>query len=427
MNKIKTKKTFILNFLKLYNMVWQVALPFLKKNKRLKHGFNHRINPDHHTPQDIWIQAASAGEAYLAVTLIQTLEPSKKLNILVTSTTTQGIDILKKNLSEKTMSSHIDLTIDWFLFDKPSLIKKAVGRIAPQVMVLLETELWPALLYYLKQNHIPCLVINGRMSEKSHKTYKRTSFLWKHLEPTAVLAISKQDASRYQSVFQQSQVSTMPNIKFETITDNTIDPSVQASLSTIIDPDTPLTILASIREEEETDALRIIQELINDFPDQIIAVFPRHMHRIQSWAERLKQAGLGFHFRTRLNNRAKPSSIILWDQFGELKNAYSLASTVFVGGSLKPLGGQNFIEPAVQGAFTVTGPFNDDFAWTGEQIFSQQIVRRETGWQSVAQTLISALKIPPSKEMLRKKATTYMHANTGGTNQACQAILRYLR
>ncbi|MBU2452705.1 MAG: 3-deoxy-D-manno-octulosonic acid transferase, partial [Proteobacteria bacterium] len=73
-----TKTAFILNFFKLYNMLWRIGLPFLKKNRRLRQGFQKRVTSLHHSKADIWIQAASAGEAYLAVTLLKRLLPKTK-------------------------------------------------------------------------------------------------------------------------------------------------------------------------------------------------------------------------------------------------------------------------------------------------------------------------------------------------------------
>jgi 3-deoxy-D-manno-octulosonic-acid transferase len=142
-----TKNTFILNFFKFYNTVWRLSLPFLKTAKRLQFGFEKRKSSLHHSRADIWIQAASAGEAYLAVNIIQTLDPATNIKILVTSTTSQGIDILETRLTKKTFNRFIELKIEWFPFDMPDTIEAAVKAINPAIMVLLETEIWPALLY----------------------------------------------------------------------------------------------------------------------------------------------------------------------------------------------------------------------------------------------------------------------------------------
>jgi 3-deoxy-D-manno-octulosonic-acid transferase len=138
--------------------VWKLSLPFLKTANRLKYGFEKRKSSFHHSKADIWIQAASAGEAYLAVNIIQTLDPKTNIKMLVTSTTSQGIDILETRLTKKTFNHFIELKIEWFPFDMPETIEKAVKAINPTIMVLLETEIWPALLYYLKKIKIKFLL-----------------------------------------------------------------------------------------------------------------------------------------------------------------------------------------------------------------------------------------------------------------------------
>jgi len=419
-----TKNAFILNFFKLYNMLWSISIPFLKKNNRLKSGFQKRITSFHHTKADIWIQAASAGEAYLAVNILQTLEPKTKATVLATSTTSQGLDILKTGLTGNNLSKFIDLKIEWFPFDMPVTIKKAVKTINPCIMVLLETEIWPALFYYLKQNQSKIFIINARLSKKSFTHYLKTKFLWKHLAPDYILATSRQDAKRYQQIFEQATVNTMPNIKFESIGTNTSDSKPLDQIKKILPHTLPLTILASVRKQEEKDVILILKKILRAFPGQVVAVFPRHMHRINAWKKRLTSQNLNFHLRSGITSPLTSPGIILWDTFGELKTAYGFASVVFVGGSLKPMGGQNFIEPAIEGAVTVTGPYYDDFAWIKNDIFKKGVVIKKNNWKTIAETIINALEVPVNRSDRKRLAREFIESNQGGTEQVCNKILK---
>ena len=116
----------------------------------------------------------------------------------------------------------------------------------------------------------------------------------------------------------------------------------------------------------------------------------------------------------------------MWDTFGELKTAYAGASVVFVGGSLKPLGGQNFLEPAVFGVPTIIGPFYDDFAWVGKELFRQRVVSLEKDWKSAGQSIIDSLNATIDRTAAAQKAQNYLHACRGGTHTACQTILHCL-
>jgi len=422
------KTAFIPNFLKIYNIMWQAALPFLKKNKRLKHSFPKRVTVNHLGKADIWIQAASAGEAFLAVSLLTCLEPEQKIKILVTATTSQGLEILESGLLKGKISSNINYCLEWFPFDIPTTIQSAVIRVNPRVMVLLETEIWPALLHYLKENNTKIFIVNARLSNKSARHYQLTKFLWSRLEPDHILAISPSDAKKYGRVFTGSKITTMPNIKFDLMETDLGDNARTNDLKSLISEKLSLSILASVRRQEEKQVINILTHLLTEYPSQVVAVFPRHMHRIDAWKKKLTHQGLSFQLRSSLKypitNSINKPGVILWDIFGELRDAYGLAPTVFVGGSLKPLGGQNFLEPAAQGTHVVTGPYLNDFAWVGEDIFNQGIVTKCDNWQAVAQTMICQLNMPMEKSILKQKAWNYIQKKQGGTKIACQMILK---
>lgn len=417
------KNAFILNFFRLYNMLWRLALPFLKKNRRLHEGFKKRTSTDHLTPADIWIQAASAGEAYLAVEIIKKLKHSTPLRILVTSMTLQGKQILENHFQAYT-AHH--LAIEWFPFDMPELIEKAVKKISPGVMVLLETEIWPGLLYHLKTRNIPVAIVNGRLSKNSYKWYRLIKWLLKPLCPSAILAISPGNARRFKKIFDKSRVATMPNIKFESLASEVKNGQPLKPERTVLKTGRPVTILASVRKGEEAPALEMINTLKKKYPGQVIAVFPRHMHRISAWQKKLSKNGFQYTLRSRLTGGNPAKDIVLWDTFGEMKTVFKQARVVFMGGSLLPLGGQNFLEPVMYGIPTVIGPHYDDFEWVGDDIFSLELVYLEKTPGSVAERIVSLLKTPENLPERMRNAQAYFNSNSGGTGKACELILNLL-
>ncbi len=419
------KTAFITNFFKFYNLIWKLALPFLKRNRRLREGFEKRISSSHLSSSDLWVQAASAGEAYLAVALLKHLKPKSPLKVLITTTTTQGMDILKSELIPDRISQEMALKIDWFPFDLPDTIRQILDVVNPKVMVLLETEIWPGLLYCLKKRNIKILMINARMSKKSFNRYQKTKILWKHLSPDLILAISEADRKRFKKIFNGSKSKTMPNIKFESIeTDSSpFDPG-RDKIHEIFPAPLPLTVLASIRRQEEKQTLLILQKILKAFPYQVVALFPRHMSRIPYWEKMLSSLNLKFDLRSHLSSPLTTAGIILWDVFGELKTAYEFASVVFVGGSLKPLGGQNVIEPAIQGAVTITGPYYEDFAWASEDMIEKGFLIKNKTWKTIAKTMVKTLEHPISKEDQKAKVQNYLQSKKGGTHKACDEILK---
>ena len=144
----------------LYNLLWSGVLPWLRLNHRLAEGYQQRRLKPMLPAADIWIQAASVGESYLALEMIKVLEIDRPVNILVTSNTSQGIDILNRALTNPGSSREgVHVTVGYFPFDKPTLMRKAVAAIRPAVMVLLETEIWPGLLQALKQHNCKTIII----------------------------------------------------------------------------------------------------------------------------------------------------------------------------------------------------------------------------------------------------------------------------
>jgi len=440
------KSAFITNFMGFYNLVWAVVLPFLRHHPRLARSFDQRTDAAAHlSPADIWIQAASAGEALLAVRLVQGLSFQNPARILVTTTTDQGMGILRDAFKKNRFSSRISLSLGWFPFDCPAIAAKAVKQVNPKVMVLLETELWPALLHQLRQKHSRVLVVNGRMSAKSSRHYRLTRPLWNRIAPHEVLAVSETDARRFRRVFDQAQVGVMPNMKFETLEsrapqsggpengtseNGTSEPRVSetgsAAPADIVQGPRPLSVFASIRRREERQVLKMIHSLFDQHPKQVIALFPRHMHRIHPWKRHLKKSGVPFFLRSALSGPPAVPGILLWDRFGEMRQVFASAQAVFMGGSLKPLGGQNFLEPLLQGAPVVTGPFWDDFFWVGNQVFDKGLVIRKPDWRTAAHAMAVCLAQNENRETRRQKARTYVQSRSGGTAAACRTILAAL-
>jgi 3-deoxy-D-manno-octulosonic-acid transferase len=420
-----TKIAFIPDFMGFYNMLWAAALPFLRRHPRLARTFAQRTDPSHLNPADVWIQAASAGEALLAACLVQHFSPDRPVRILITTTTDQGMEILCSELEKKPVSAKVSISVAWFPFDIPSVAARAVEVVNPQVMVLVETELWPALLHFLNRRHTRVVVVNGRMSVKSRRGYKMTQCVWSNIGLHQILAVSDPDAGRFREVFDGARVSVMPNIKFETLTPEA--PEIPTSVSTDIFPcPWPVSVFASIRRQEETQVLKMIHTLLHQFPGQVMAIFPRHMHRLGFWKRRLKKTGAKVYLRSELASPPAEPGIILWDRFGEMRHVFRYAHAVFMGGSLKPLGGQNFLEPLLQGPPVVTGPFWDDFFWVGKKVFDTGLVQRKKDWQSAAHAMVSFLKHPEDRTLRQKKAQAYVAARSGGADMACQSILAAL-
>jgi 3-deoxy-D-manno-octulosonic-acid transferase len=409
---------------RLYNLSWSCALPWLRRNHRLAEGFSQRTLKTGLPAADLWIQAASVGEAYLALELIRSLRTAKPLKILVTSNTRQGMEILTRSLSDQQSNyGRIQPQVGYFPFDKPAIMQTAVANIHPKVMVLLETEIWPGLLRSLKTYRCKILIVNGRITEKSLKRYLLWPSLWRKLRPDEVLAICKADAHRFSRLFGKAGVEVMSNIKFDRIVAATSYGGDKNKLKAILPAENPFIVLASVRQEEEVLVKNIIQDVLRSRPQTVVGLFPRHMHRIPYWQKMLGQTGIGYTLRSKTERQISAGNVILWDTFGELLPAYRLAESAFVGGSLAPLGGQNFLEALVSGVIPIIGPWWDNFAWVGIEIIESGLLRVAGDWKQVADLLLKDLASPPSRKDVINAALQFIETRRGGTEKACRRIV----
>ena len=148
----------------IYDRIWPPVMPFLRRHHRLAEGFELRLADPPPGRAGIWFQAASAGEAYIALKLVKMIHTSENASILLTTNTRQGLQIIKKSLSGKNRSrKHASINAGYFPFDRPRIMQRAVDTVNPSVMVLIETEIWPGHLQALKQTGCFILLINGRL------------------------------------------------------------------------------------------------------------------------------------------------------------------------------------------------------------------------------------------------------------------------
>ncbi len=409
------KETFLIRlFFAVYQLLWFCVTPFLVRSRRIKDGAAERTMQDVNFGKvDLWIHAASVGEAYLARQLVKCLSCERPLDILITTNTLQGRDILKKKIDK--LEHRISVT--YMVFDSPVLIKKAMEIADPELLVLIELEIWPALMAQMKRCGKKIIIVNGRMTEKSFSGYKKVRGLWRALKPDTILAISEEDKIRFTALFGLDETYHVTNMKF--------DRMKQCQIVTGKQSERRLVVLASIRQEEELQVFYLIEQLLKKFPELEIGLFPRHMHRVERWTEMLSEKNISWVLKS-TSPKEVCCSVVIWDVFGELINGYRRADAAFVGGSLAPLGGQNFIEAFMNGVVPVTGPSNFNFLWAGEEIIRDDLVRKGNNREEVLQLLVDSLKNPVDKALVQQRADNYIGLKQGGSSKTCKYIVALL-
>ncbi|WP_291322646.1 glycosyltransferase N-terminal domain-containing protein [Desulfonatronospira sp.] len=405
--------------LTVYSLLWIIAVPVLlivKRHTPIDAGRLGYAMPK--GPFQVWIQAASAGEARLAAKLVKELNSKGIRNILVTTSTRQGMDLLDSEIKEDAQKA-------FFPFDNLCIMSMALKRIKPERLVLLETEIWPSLLYACRRRNIPVVLGNGRLSLKSFCRYYSLRRLLAGIGPDTIAAVSEIDRERFSSLFPAAHTQVMPNIKFDLLVDKPPIAYVQNPLSSYFKPKHALIALGSVRREEEPQVARVIRNIYKNRPKTSIALFPRHLTRTKAWQKILERDKIPYTLRSSLQSGTAPSGVILWDSFGELQAAYAIARSAFVGGSLMPCGGQNFLEALAQGVIPCVGPYWDNFNWVGSELLNMGLLVQVKDENELYSRLIQAQSM--SREQVEKKFKEYLQTRLGGTQELAGIAARTRR
>lgn len=413
-----------------YDALWKCAVPLLKRNHRLRDGWEQRtLAGGLPAPAHLWVQAASGGEAYLAWEVLKGLvpPPGQPLRVLATSATRQGYETLCRAADDIAgRKTGVAVQPWYFPLDAPSIMRRAVARVRPDCALILETELWPGFLDACRRHGTRILLANGRMTTRSLGGYLAWPALFRALGPDRIMAVSGTDASRFATLFGRERVQVMPNIKFDRMAATGPSARKNNPLRKIIPTKAQFVVFGSMRKEELVEGTGLAADLLRARPTAIIGLFPRHMHHIPLWRKALDRAGLTCVLRSGLTDPAIPGSVVLWDTFGELVPAYGLARAAFVGGSLAPVGGQNFLEPITCGVTPVIGPHWKNFAWVGAEIFDRGLAVRAAHQADALAALLRLLDEPPQRADVSARGRAYIADRQGGAMAVRKQVADFL-
>ena len=340
--------------IKIYNVIFIILLPllFLRlllksiKLKTYRFRWNERLGI-FSSPQlnnSIWIHAVSVGEIMAAMPIIQKLQTMlPNNNIVVTCTTPAGSYVLEKTLSKQIF--HV-----YFPFDINFAINNFLSRIKPKLLIILEKEIWPNLMFNCYTNNIPIIIANAQVSNKSFYRYSLIKSLmssWlKNI--TCICAQTKFDAYKFKKLINNNSINNIivaGNTKFDLAT--------KIKKSAIL---RPTWIAASTHPGEEELILQAHQIILNKIPEALLILVPRHSERCQDITKKIKE--INFIKRSKQNNLNIPNGYVyLVDTVGELSLFYSKSQVAFVGGSLVSIGGHNVLEPAALSLPIIVGPY----------------------------------------------------------------------
>jgi len=363
----------------------------------------------------IWVHAVSVGEVGASIGLLNKLRAEYPQSPLILSTITDtGQKVALQKAPEGT-------TVVYLPFDLNYILGRCIKRTKPRAFLVIETELWPNIFRALARNRVPILVLNGRISERSAKGYKKISFFMRKVfSYVSIFCMQSQiDADRISSIgAEKTKISVLGNFKFDIDVAENI-PVWAKSIGG------PVITAGSTHKGEEELILAAFAESRKIFPQLTLILAPRHPERFEEVAAILKNSGTPYAKRTEMNDlKASGASVILLDTVGELSSVYGASDIAIIGKSFEGVGGQNPLEPAFWGKPIICGPHMENFP------FIKDFYREGAAFKVEAAALSLKIKElldhPEMAKASGQKARELFLKNSGAVDRAMEIIRKYL-
>jgi 3-deoxy-D-manno-octulosonic-acid transferase len=370
---------------------------------------------------DIWVHAVSLGEVIAATPLIDALL-DKNYSILVTTMTPTGSERVLTRFGEKVSHRYIP-------YDLSIVLKRFFKQVNPRVGVIMETELWPNLIYQAHMADIPLLLANARLSERSLKGYMRLNYLFKPVlnQFSAILAQSKEDAKRFRTLGAgENVVKTLGNIKFDLQT-HTVDEDKFQQLKSHWGTDRIAIILASTHDNEEVQVLAQLRRLQQAIPGMVLLIAPRHPERFQTVYQLCIQQGFNTGLRSNLETVNTQNEIVVLDCLGELLGLFQISNYAFVGGSLVPIGGHNVLEPIAMGVPVLSGQHVHNFQTICRDLDEAKAIMLINSAEQLIDAIIKLHTDAHLKQEMINNATAVLESNKGSLEKHVKTIENELR
>ncbi|MBU0733352.1 MAG: 3-deoxy-D-manno-octulosonic acid transferase [Proteobacteria bacterium] len=401
---------------------------------------------------NIWVHALSVGEVVSALPLVNSLKkefPGK--DVVFTVTTATGMAIAKEKLGGR-VKAILTMPVDaWWS------VQRIVNFVKPAVFILVETDIWPALLCRLKSKGIPSILVNGRVSPRTFRSYARIPSLTRKMFDPVKLCLMQSDLDRERLLktgLNKEKVITVGNIKFDHDMALMSDKERQDWFDILgFDSSAPLWVAGSTHPGEEKILLGAFERLRASFPLLRLIIAPRDAGRSDEIVTMIRRMGLAAVLKTEVSEQSAkrkaqsakrrvqlatrnpqpatrhmpsrdgvPYDVLVLNTMGELGHIYGIASLSFVGGSLVPVGGHNLLEPATFGCPVLFGPHTHNFVSMSEALLECRGGCRVRDGNELYDTM---LRLLGDKEMCARmgdRAKGFVEKNRGALERVVEHV-----
>ncbi len=372
--------------------------------------------------ETLWVHAVSMGEVNAAAGLIRSLAnayDTKKL--CITTFTPTGSARVRELFGDTAFHVYSPL-------DLPGAARRFLDRTKPCIAIMMETEIWPNLYRQVKGRGVPLLIANARISDRSLGRYRRFSKLTTDALGcvSRIAAQSERDAGRLVEIgAPPDRVVLTGNLKFDIEIPKGLEQEAP-KLRETWGPKRPVLVAGSTHPEEEPVILESFGRLLQDIPDALLVLVPRHPDRFRRAAQAAKAAGLTVARRSAPEEKPAGAQCYLVDRMGELMNFYAAGDVAFVGGSLQPVGGHNVLEPAALGKPVIVGPYTSNFTDVTDQLLDAGAAVRVTDAAGLRQTVRELFADEKARREMGRKGRERVKRSQGAVNRTLDIIAELL-
>lgn len=376
--------------------------------RRLRERFAYQSVPNE-WQSGLWVHAVSVGEVLAAVPMVKAIQQQyPDLPIVITTMTPTGSARVVANFADSVYHCYVP-------YDLPTVVARFLTKIKPRALMLLETELWPNILHQCKTKHIPVMLANARMSEKSFNGYSRIKHTTQQmLSAITILAAHAQtDAERFIKLgMAKERVTVTGSIKFELKLPASLLEKAEV-LRKVLGEQRPIWVAGSTHEGEDEQVLAAHEIILKTLSNALLIISPRHPERFNNVYQLATKKGFKVARRSTNEQCTEQTLVYLADTMGELLLMYAAIDVAFVGGSLVDHGGHNLLEPASLGIASITGFSNYNFTDISSMLISANATLQVNDSNQLAQVVLQLLQDSNQRFEMGEKGRQVIDQNKG--------------
>lgn len=411
-----------------------IYLPYLvikgKAHRRFAERFGRlpRVFKEINASRPIWIHAVSVGEVFAVKNFAERLSakfPERK--IVLSTTTRTGNDVARSVLSENILKFYFPLDFSF-------VVRRAVGLINPSIVIIMETEIWPNFILELSKRKVPIALLNGRISDRSFKGYRKIRFFFKDILGRIDIFCMRgsKDAERMEELGgRKERLRITGNMKFDIETGNNRVGCHSATYAVSkpdlgVEESDELLIAGSTHGKEEEIVLDAYSKLLREFKHLRLLIAPRHIDRARAIKKMAGQKGIEAVLLSEIEKKSRKNPVLILDTFGKLGRLYRLATIVFMGGSLVRRGGHNIVEPAVFAKPIVFGPHMFNFRDMANSFLEEDAAQEVKNEKGLEETLKALLTDRERRNILGRNAKGLINRNKGATERNINELATFI-